>query len=160
MTRKKFSKSIRKQVFDKCGGKCAYCGCKLKTFDIDHIDPLHLKIEHPHRIENLNPSCFQCNNFKGGLTLEEFREKLSLQIEKARCYSVNFRMAEKYGLVKVKHKPISFLFENDIQLSLATTYPYTIVWKLFNHDVKGLSKMQEDKEDTYYLVEGLKDEHS
>jgi 5-methylcytosine-specific restriction endonuclease McrA len=55
---------------------CAYCGVKKE-------DPMDLWIEHLqplskggfHRIENVVPACQECNQRKGDLTLEEFREK-------------------------------------------------------------------------------------
>jgi len=32
----------RQIVFDKCGGKCAYCGCDLKrNWHIDHVEPVN-----------------------------------------------------------------------------------------------------------------------
>lgn len=41
MESKTVMKKERKLVFDKYGGKCAYCGCELvKGWHIDHIEPI------------------------------------------------------------------------------------------------------------------------
>lgn len=35
------TKEARQKVFDKCGGKCAYCGCELeKGWHVDHVQPV------------------------------------------------------------------------------------------------------------------------
>lgn len=50
------SKKDRKLVFDKCGGKCAYCGCDLvKGWHVDHIEPVGRKKKYvgPHYINKL-----------------------------------------------------------------------------------------------------------
>jgi 5-methylcytosine-specific restriction endonuclease McrA len=115
-------KEIREQVYNKCEGRCAYCGEELilGSMQVDHIRPKRnfsygLRSEIPNYsvddIRNLNPSCRKCNNFKTAMSLEEFRLELERQIERARRYSVNFRMAEKYGLIQVEERPIVFYFE-------------------------------------------------
>lgn len=121
-------KEIRKQAHEKCGGRCAYCGeeVTLKTMQVDHIIPKKYFTERywcsglqevittdydVDDMKNLNPSCRACNNFKGVFSLESFRQELGKQVERARRYSVNFRMAEKFGLVQVAERPIVFYFE-------------------------------------------------
>lgn len=109
-------------MIDKCGGRCAYCGeeITLKDMQVDHIISqrnfyIGRRDKRPayeaHDIQNLNPSCRRCNNFKGGMTIEELRVELGRQVERARRDSVNFRMAEKYGLIQAKERPIVFYFE-------------------------------------------------
>jgi hypothetical protein len=60
---------------------------------------------------NLMPACPSCNNYKMSLQLETFRRELAESVRKARDYSVNFRFAERFGLVEVKEQPIVFYFE-------------------------------------------------
>ena len=59
------SKAKRKQVYDKYGGHCAYCGKKITMgeLSVDHITPT----SHGGKdnIENLRSSCRSCNNMKG-----------------------------------------------------------------------------------------------
>ncbi len=62
---------------------------------------------------NCVPSCRPCNNFKSVFTLAQFREELESQVDRARKYSVNFRMAELHGLIEIKGKPIVFYFEKE-----------------------------------------------
>ncbi len=65
-------KSDRQKVFDKYEGRCAYCGCELvKGWHVDHIDPI--VYGGSNEMQNLNPSCKYCNNYKCHSKLETFR---------------------------------------------------------------------------------------
>lgn len=44
-------------------------------------------------------------------SLEMFRKQVSLQVERGRRSSVNFRTAERFGLISVVNKPVVFWFE-------------------------------------------------
>ena len=123
----------RQAIFDKSGGKCWYCGCELvKGWHADHIEPIRrykdieitddgvrhfTTCENPHldTIDNMVPACRKCNLFKGVFSIEGFRKELSYQIERARDYSVNFRNAERFGLITVTNKPVVFWFEDNIK---------------------------------------------
>jgi hypothetical protein len=72
----KLSKAkIRAIVFDKCGGKCAYCGVDLvKGWNVDHIKPRIFG--GTNDLDNLNPSCKYCNNYKCHTDLEGYRNQL------------------------------------------------------------------------------------
>lgn len=118
----------------KFGGRCAYCGCELpeKGWHADHAEAVLRKWEPGERqasgirhtvatgecwrpendvVENLFPACAPCNLFKATFTVEGFREQVAAQTERARAYSVNFRTAERFGLVKVTDRPVVFWFE-------------------------------------------------
>ena len=71
------------------------------------------KMDNPenHSFENMVPSCAPCNLFKSVFTLEDFRAELQAQVDRARKTSVNFRTAERFGLIGVNIKPIVFYFE-------------------------------------------------
>jgi len=128
------SKKQRAELRMKFGGKCAYCGCDLpeKGWHADHVEAALRKWQFgPRRqdgkrwtvatgehwrpendvIENLFPACAPCNLFKATFDLECFREQIVAQAERARLYSVNFRTAERFGLVEVVEKPVVFWFE-------------------------------------------------
>ena len=130
----KLSKKQREELRMKFGGKCAYCGCELpeKGWHADHIEPIYRgrdfdrqvtddgKLEFTSRVderesldvvENMTPACKQCNLFKGGHSLEDFREQVAQQVARARLYSVNFRTAERFGQIQVSTSPIVFWFE-------------------------------------------------
>ena len=61
--------------------------------------------------ENLVPACAPCNLLKTTYSLEMFRTQVSLQVERGRRSSVNFRTAERFGLIQVVNKPVVFWFE-------------------------------------------------
>ncbi len=108
----------RKLVLSKSGGVCWYCGCDLKglKWHIDHFIPQHRYFieggdSDVNGIDNLVPSCAPCNLFKSTFLIEELRSQISYQVERARNTSVNFRIAERFGLLKVTFKPVVFWFE-------------------------------------------------
>jgi len=132
----KITKAQRAELRLKFGGRCAYCGCKLpeKGWHADHVEPVRRdfemvrapagsrvthfarstgKVMHPelHAIENLYPACAPCNLFKGAFSVEFMRKEIGKQIERSRAYSVNFRTAERFGLVEIVDKPVVFWFE-------------------------------------------------
>lgn len=103
----------RQSVYQKYDGHCAYCGKEitLKQMQVDHIIPLYRKYPNheieqygkkrgTHNLDNLNPSCARCNRWKSDFTLEQFRNEISLQVERLRRDSSAFRMAEDFGLIK------------------------------------------------------------
>ena len=71
------NKNTRQIVFNKCEGRCAYCGIKLgEQWDIDHILP---KVDGgTDEIKNLNPSCKECNRYKCHMNLESYRRQLAV----------------------------------------------------------------------------------
>ncbi len=123
MPRKAIPKKVREEVHKKYGECCAYCGIDLeyKDMQVDHIiaqkmfpivsrrQDLDYHVDH---MCNLNPSCRVCNNFKHCLSIEGLRRELGKQIKRAKKYSVNFRMAEKYGQLEINETPIIFHFES------------------------------------------------
>lgn len=114
---RRIPKKIRQQVYEKYNGHCAYCGCELKYEDmqVDHIESVARaewsKKEVNNDIDNLMPSCRQCNFYKGVCDIEGFRREL----ENILTYSVKkpfqFRLAEKYGIVQYTPHKIEFYFE-------------------------------------------------
>ena len=118
------NKNQRQIVFDKYRGKCAYCGCDLqKGWHVDHIEPAfhnwsdedvkrHLKQERGlNIIENYNPACPRCNRWKGTWSIEQFRNEISLQLERLERDSAAFRMARDYGLIKTNEIEVKFYYE-------------------------------------------------
>lgn len=130
MTRKQ-----RERLRMKFGGRCAYCGCVLpeKGWHADHVQAVLRKSERCMKAaekgifrlkttgevfrpeadcpENIFPSCAPCNLLKTTYSLEMFRKQVSLQVERGRRSSVNFRTAERFGLISVVNKPVVFWFE-------------------------------------------------
>lgn len=121
-------KSLRIQVHQKYGGRCAYCGqeIELSAMQVDHVIPKN-RWSEKHQclivdgrkfteygiddLRNLNPACRVCNNWKLTHTLEDFRSEIAAQIKRLRDYSANFRMAERYELIQTTDKQVVFYFE-------------------------------------------------
>ncbi|ECA9146209.1 HNH endonuclease [Salmonella enterica subsp. enterica serovar Montevideo] len=125
----------RERLRMKFGGRCAYCGCVLpeKGWHADHVQAVLRKSELCMKAaekgifrlkttgevfrpeadcpENIFPSCAPCNLLKTTYSLEMFRKQVSLQVERGRRSSVNFRTAERFGLISVVNKPVVFWFE-------------------------------------------------
>ncbi|EBY7195148.1 TPA: HNH endonuclease signature motif containing protein [Salmonella enterica subsp. enterica serovar Birkenhead] len=125
----------REKLRMKFGGRCAYCGCELpeKGWHADHVQAVLRKSEQCMKAaekgifrlkttgevfrpeadcpENIFPSCAPCNLLKTTYSLEMFRKQVSLQVERGRRSSVNFRTAERFGLISVVSKPVVFWFE-------------------------------------------------
>ncbi|ENN0822804.1 HNH endonuclease [Salmonella enterica subsp. enterica serovar Typhimurium] len=125
----------RERLRMKFGGRCAYCGCELpeKGWHADHVQAVLRKSERCMKAaekgifrlkstgdvfrpeadcpENIFPSCAPCNLLKTTYSLEMFRKQVSLQVERRRRSSVNFRTAERFGLISVVNKPVVFWFE-------------------------------------------------
>jgi len=130
------TKKQRQAVWEKSGGHCWYCGCQLpeRGWHADHFEPVLRQSEivraptgsrfthkvvqtgetvWPERdtVENMVPACAQCNLFKTTFSVEFFRKEIEAQIERARKSSVNFRTAERFGLIEAKPQPVVFWFE-------------------------------------------------
>jgi len=127
-------KELRKQIYEKYNGHCAYCGQHLeyKQMQVDHIEPVERpiyqkgyendaryiadmkrctdEIKRKENINDLNPSCRPCNIDKHSMNIERWRQTLLNKINCLRRIN-NFRHMEKYGLVHVIDKPIIFYFE-------------------------------------------------
>lgn len=125
------TKKQREIIFNKFGGKCAYCGEDLvKGWHVDEIEPVRRnhkwnrekrKFEidknnpmmHPERlhIDNQNPSCASCNINKHGDSLEDFRKLISGFINSLNRDSTQYKIAKRYGLIKEDIKPVVFYYE-------------------------------------------------
>lgn len=126
----------RDQVYNKYGGKCAYCGNLLgKRWHIDHLEPVHRvnklktvydeagfflerkfvfdKYMHPERdsFSNKMPACASCNINKGSYDLESWRRMIKKYIENLNNLSTPYKMAKRFGLIEEKEVEVKFYFE-------------------------------------------------
>jgi 5-methylcytosine-specific restriction endonuclease McrA len=126
MTRMK--QKNRQLIFEKYGGRCAYCGIELtKGWHVDEIEPVRrikeydytkrkyvlAGIMHPERlcIENQNPACASCNINKHSDSLEDFRNLIQGFMKHLNEHNTQYKIAKRYGLVKEDIKPVVFYFE-------------------------------------------------
>lgn len=124
----KLNKSQRATLKNRFGGRCAYCGGELgDLFHADHTEAVYrdpwyeggmLKPEN-NVLSKLFPACAPCNLFKSVFSIEQFRYEIQMQVERARRSSVNFRTAERFGLVVADIKPVVFYFEQFNQAAQA-----------------------------------------
>ena len=120
----------RELIFNKYGGRCAYCGCELqKGWHVDEIEPVrrnwkyervggewkkkYTDCQHPERfnLENQNPACASCNINKHSDSLEEFRQNIAAYMKHLNEVSTQYKIAKRYGLVQEIEKPVVFYFE-------------------------------------------------
>jgi 5-methylcytosine-specific restriction endonuclease McrA len=109
----------RDLIFNKYGGRCAYCGDLLQYgWHVDHIDPIIRNwtkgtCEKPENdiIENCNPSCPSCNIQKNNHTIEQFRSKIKQFVNSLNLYSNQYKIAKKYGLITETDTEVKFYFE-------------------------------------------------
>lgn len=124
----KLTKTQRQTVKNRFGGRCAYCGGELgDRFHADHTEAVYRDAYYPAGmwkpendvLEKIFPACVPCNLFKSVFSIEQFRHEIQMQTERARNTSVNFRTAERFGLVKVEARPVVFYFEQFNQAAQA-----------------------------------------
>lgn len=109
--RRKLSKSERMQVYEKCNGHCAYCGCELeyKNMQVDHVEP----IRHGGKdeLENMLPACRSCNHYKSMMDIETFRIMVEKMPDTLMRDSVTYKNAVRFGLVIQNKSPVQFYYE-------------------------------------------------
>lgn len=107
----KDKKELRQKVFEKYNGNCAYCGdvfSHIKRMQVDHIIPASKG--GSNSLDNLNPACVICNNYKSALLIEEFRSSIE-NIREQLCNNytqINFCF--RMGVIEFKREVI-FYFE-------------------------------------------------
>lgn len=53
-------------------------------------------------LDNLNPSCRQCNFYKGALDIEQFRKKIMTTLYETCQNTFQAKLAKKLGMLNVK----------------------------------------------------------
>ena len=88
MKRKPIPQKVRRRVYEKYGGRCAYCG---------------------------QPIAYTCNHYKHTLTIEQFREEIGRLTARLRERSYIYRLALRHGCIKGSRKPVRFYFEREAE---------------------------------------------
>lgn len=117
-----FSKKIRKMVYDKYDGHCAYCGDKIdiKDMQIDHFIPKDMEpvviagnfpgLDSIDDFQNLMPACRMCNHYKRAHSLYTFRRYIREIPRKCRENYI-YKIGIKYGLIEDHERNVRFYFE-------------------------------------------------
>lgn len=115
---------IRKRVWLKYDGHCAYCGkeIKLKEMQVDHFEPKGLNAPIAKNIDgtyvypdidvfsNLMPSCRRCNHYKRAHPIKYFRHLIKTIHERIHDNYI-VKVAEDYGIVQYNKWDELFYFE-------------------------------------------------
>ena len=112
--RKKLTKEQRLEIYNKCNGHCAYCGCELpyNKMQVDHVVAFNLiQDENTESMSNYLPSCRSCNHYKHTLTIEGLRNMLEKIPDRLQRDNVTYKIAVRYGLVEPKPHKVEFYFE-------------------------------------------------
>ena len=109
------NKKTREAVYQKYGGRCAYCGRAIayKDMQVDHFRPLRVWDEADGAaddISNLMPACRMCNHYKRANSLETFRRYIA-EIPRKLRENYIYKVGVVYGNVIENEKPIKFYFE-------------------------------------------------
>lgn len=105
-------KSDRQIVFQKYGGRCAYCGkaIYIEDMQVDHILPVRLGGKD--EIANYNPACRRCNHYKRANSLAGFRALMrGLRKRVEDIYIV--KVAIDYKIISIKDFDGRFYFEKE-----------------------------------------------
>jgi 5-methylcytosine-specific restriction endonuclease McrA len=110
----------REHVHSKYNGHCAYCGQEitLKQMQVDHYYPQRMPTLAAHyggftdvnHIDNLMPSCRQCNHYKRGNGPDSWRVAMATLHERIEKIYIN-RVAVNFGMVTIKPWDGKFYFE-------------------------------------------------
>jgi 5-methylcytosine-specific restriction endonuclease McrA len=124
----KGSKAQRATLRNKFNGRCGYCGESMVKMQADHIAPVtrlindvggnplpasEQRMMNPERnvVGNMMPACPQCNNSKGGYSLEGWRDLLERSAEIVAREKPIFRAGVRMGVISVSDAPVIFYFE-------------------------------------------------
>ena len=108
-----FSKAVRQAVYEKYGGRCAYCGRTIsyKDMQVDHFIAKRAWAESgTDDLSNLMPSCRMCNHYKRANSLETFRIYIR-EIPRKLRQNYIYKVGVVYGNIIENEKPIEFYFE-------------------------------------------------
>jgi 5-methylcytosine-specific restriction endonuclease McrA len=103
----------RHLVYGKFNGRCAYCGNDLefKDMQVDHFVPkTKFDGNGVDSIENLMPSCKECNMDKGNMLIDEWRGRLINAVETVKSSKI-LASAIKFNMIDIKPFSGKFYYE-------------------------------------------------
>lgn len=136
MSRKNISYSTKKEVWEKCSGRCWYCGKSLNPFFVhyDHVIPYSKGGEDS--VDNLVTACPPCNNSKKDLDVWEWRLKVSREMGLALSkQQINILKSEGINPMDDPYQwepPLLFYFERDYFKDKTPEAGYYKVYNVIN----------------------------
>lgn len=119
--RKTLTKEDRLKVYNKYNGHCAYCGCELeyKDMQVDHAVAIQggheankMLLEGTmNEMDNLMPTCRQCNFYKGTNDIEGFRSQIANTLQHTCIDNFQAKLALKYRIITFNGWNNKFYFE-------------------------------------------------
>ena len=99
MGRKRFTKAEQERVYQKCGGRSAYCGCPITFGEMQAGHVVPLGNGGSDTMDNLRPACCSCNHYKHTRTVEEFRSYVSGLPARLLLNSIPYQVRVRFGLI-------------------------------------------------------------
>lgn len=113
------SKKLREQIYQKFGGRCAYCGRAIEYagMQVDHYYPQckatfyarRFKID-VHAETNLMPTCRRCNHYKRARTPRQFKDLMRTLHERLEAIYI-LKVAVDFGIATLQPFDGRFYFE-------------------------------------------------
>lgn len=104
--RKKYSKSTRKLIYEKCNGRCQLCGRKILLSEMSLDHHVALSMGGIDDISNLVATCYPCNRFKSNIASELFENRINdifmYQMEKKANSSLKWKIVHRLLLSCIK----------------------------------------------------------
>lgn len=106
---KKYNKTrgaMRRDIWSKYGGRCAYCGVEIPFKDF------HMDTYYPDKgfiPENMMPCCKYCFRHKHGKTPKEFQSFIEENYKKIR-EQPEYKAAKRYGLILESPHKLTFFY--------------------------------------------------
>ena len=113
MRRRRIPKFEREMVYNKYGGRCAYCGTSItyKDMQVDHRVPLARG--GADNLDNYMPACRTCNHYKHTLTVEDFRIQIGFLTSRLRKREYIYNLALRHGRITESSNDVTFYFESE-----------------------------------------------
>lgn len=111
MKRRRLTRDERIQIYNKCNGHCAYCGCELeyKDMQVDHVKAI--QAGGADTLDNMIPACRSCNHYKSVMDIKTFRKCLERMPTVLERDCVTYKIAKRFGIVQLVKEKVKFYFE-------------------------------------------------
>lgn len=125
------NKKDRQIIFDKCGGRCAYCGCELNDkWQVDHaISKCYwymvstTSMTAVNNMDNLMPACRECNHYKRSHCVDSFHTHVGFR-DYMRKFHLRLAKLPKKTMVEKTRKRILYMYTIANKYGIAPDKPF------------------------------------